>query len=395
MSSDVNTETYIRKIKERASPSGEVLDKIKAAKAHELDSLVIDTEIAKYKKQLQGTDNTQQTATTPPLTALFVGKNAEEIQAILKGLTSEDIQKLQLITANMNTNQLGALLQFVKQPDTTRNDIFGLFKLMLEMNNRQQPQQGITLEGIAALMRAMKETQAPPQPQTDVYKVVMDLTKPLYDSLRLKDREVYDAKLKEIEAKMPSPLDEQIKYVKEMAGALGLGNQGSSELDLKLEELRQNREIDIKKLDWEEKKYEMEQDADSRKWEQIANILKGPVGDVMKSLGAAGADRVRGGRPPNHAGKILKPVQTQCPNCSSKIFVDAEAETAVCGSCGAVLQKQGQQPQPPPAPETTHVEEEPSVAAPTPEPAKEETTTAIVERVEEPEAGPESEAKEQ
>lgn len=378
MSSDANTETYIRKIKERASPSGEVLDKIKAAKAHELDSLVIDTEIAKYKKQLQGTDNTQQTA-TPSLTSLFVGKNAEEIQAILRGLTSEDIQKLQLITANMNTNQLGALLQFVKQPDTTRNDIFGLFKLMLEMNNRQQPQQGITLEGIAALMKAMKETQPPPQPQTDVYKVVMELTKPLYDSLRLKDREVYDAKLKEIEAKMPSPLDEQIKYVKEMAGVLGMDSGGRSELDLKLEEMKQNREIDMKKLDWEEKKYEMEQDADSRKWEQIANILKGPVGDVMKSLGAAGADRVRGGRQPNHAAKILKPVQTQCPNCSSKIFVDAEAETAVCGNCGAVLQKQGQQPveqsQPPPAPETTHVEEQPSVAAPTPEPAKEEEAT--------------------
>ena len=61
-------------------------------------------------------------------------------------------------------------------------------------------------------------------------------------------------------------------------------------------------------------------------------------------MGNAGAERVRG-----RATKMPKPVQTQCPQCSNPVYVDADADTTICGHCGAILQKQGATPPPPQA----------------------------------------------
>ena len=158
-----------------------------------------------------------------------------------------------------------------------------------------------------------------------------------------------------------------------MAKELGIGG-AKSDIDLKLEEMRENREVDLKRLDWEQEKYKMETEADNAKWEQIGKILQGSIGDALKSVGNAGADRVRGGRSNTRTPKAI---QTTCPNCQHTIYVDAEAESAICGSCGALLQKQGPpQANAPPAPPATATRVEPQTQVSETEEEEEETESS-------------------
>jgi len=115
-------------------------------------------------------------------------------------------------------------------------------------------------------------------------------------------------------------------------------------LDIKLEELKQSKELDNRKLDWEQHKWDTDKQDEGKKWDMVKDVLTGPVGDVVKSLGAAGAERMRGKRPP-------KVTSTVCPQCNGTIFVDEAATTAVCGLCGSVLAKQSSGPPEPSAPE--------------------------------------------
>lgn len=367
-----DAEDYVRLAKRRASPQEQGMERIRQYKQDEVAETLQEIDKLKAKKMLdelrRGVAPSGSAAA-----AIFAGKSPDEIKEILKGMTPEMANNLSVLvnTLDSGNNPMNAIALLRQQGGDKKEDLTEyLLKLLLEDRRSQgQPQGGITLEGIAALIKALKDNTPAPVTMTvpasgggiqsalDTIKLVAEMNRPFYESLSKKDKEIMDMKLKEIQDKMPADPVEQIKYIKEMAGALGItGNK--TEFDLKLEEMRQNRELDMKKLDWEERKYEMEADADVAKWEQISKILQGPVGDVLRNMGSAGADRVRGQKGVAPTGKMPQPIQTTCPNCNSPVYVDANADTAVCGHCGAILARQGgvAAPQPVAAQSTTHVD---------------------------------------
>lgn len=400
---------YAKRIKAKADPNVVVAEKINQVKDDEIKDNLKEIDRIRTQKLLQSVQQSSGFGTNPVLTKLFEGKSTEQITDMLNALTPEALDNLTKLASRFDNNPLNNQEWIKPERRSGGNDelVLTILKTLLEERSKaQQPQQNaITLEGVAALISAInqgKPVQAPAPSSggmapLEIVKMFMEFNRPVQEQLKSKDKELIDARLREMEAKMPPDLTDQIKYVKEMAPMLGLTGGQTNELDLKLEEMRQNREVDIKRLDWEQKKYELEQENDSNKWEQITHLLEGPLGDVIKSFGNAGADRVRGsGAKANlskNNGKMPKPVQTQCPNCSKPIFVDANADSAVCGNCGVILQRQGSIPPPEPAvsqtkPEATRVDATPIKAEPV-QPAEEPE-----EEEEEQEIEPEEEKEE-
>lgn len=341
---------------------------------------------------------TETGSTNPILASMFVGKTPTEIDEILSKLTPEAINRLQLLVAKLDPTANLIASATAQSPQAVRTEsefekAIAIIKLMKEM---QPPapapapaQQQITVTDIVKIIEMVNSNKGGGQMSSfDALQKAADIYKPFLEAGSQKDKEIFNLRMKELENKLPQDPIETIKYVKEVAKDLGLSSGQRTEVDLRLEQMKQDREVDMKRLDWEQRKYEMEQDADVAKWEQIGKILQGPIGQAIQGIGNAGADRVRGGNSgaPRKTGRQPTAVQTQCPNCQHVIYVDAEADTAICGQCGAILQKQGvptpqsaQQPQPPPQPEPTHVEEQPN-----PAPAQENQE----EEEEEKESGP-------
>jgi hypothetical protein len=158
--------------------------------------------------------------------------------------------------------------------------------------------------------------------------------------------------MKRVEERIVNPL-EWYRGQKELMKEFGVTAGGKSEVDLKLAEMGQTERLENRKLDWEMRKSEKQEEADTRKWEQIGRIFEGPVGRVMENFGKAGADKLRG-TPSKNA---LKPVQVACPNpnCKKPFYADEKAESVICPHCGSILEKQTAtspppQPQPPAQP---------------------------------------------
>lgn len=389
-----DAEEYIAMAREKASPSGRIMQRVQAANAQRLDAMTTELEVANVENALKAVKGITPAQTQTVVAQIFKDKSAEEIKEILQNMTPETIQRLQML--QKATDPVFAAMQPPPQPTQAQSGNDLLLQYLLKKADEKpapapQPQ-GITMADVVAIVRLVNETKTPAPTQNaqgqggllETIKTVNEIQKPWIEKDTKNSKELLELKLKEIKDNQPPDLVEQVKYIKDMTGALGLGNS-RSEIDLKLEEMRENREIDMKRLDWEQKKYEMEVEADATKWEQIGRILQGPVGDVIKNVGAAGADRVRGARPANPSGaRVPKAVQTQCPNCGEVIYVDAEADTAVCGKCGATLQKAGGG-SPPPAPAPTRVD------APPPAPPSAPAAVAVAPSAEDGEGNEESE----
>lgn len=116
--------------------------------------------------------------------------------------------------------------------------------------------------------------------------------------------------------------------------------EASNDFDVKLEELRQNREIDLKKIDFEIQKWHHSNDDGDKKWGLVEKLASGPIGSAISSMGNATALRLSRGR------KNPQVTRISCPNCNNQTFLDASAETAPCGVCGSLLARQAKSPGP-------------------------------------------------
>jgi hypothetical protein len=96
-------------------------------------------------------------------------------------------------------------------------------------------------------------------------------------------------------------------------------------MDLKREEMLQNREIEMRRIELEEKKWEYNKQWNSDLLKQIEEILRS-------------ADKLRG----------PKPVQVLCPNvaCRKPFYTDGYASYVVCPHCGVTLEKSSASPPP-------------------------------------------------
>jgi len=130
-----------------------------------------------------------------------------------------------------------------------------------------------------------------------------------------------------------------------------------NEYDLKLESVRQEGQIQNRQLEWEMQKYS-EGKADTREIYGLAKeVIKGPVETLIKGLGGAAADRIRGHVEPP------KVISISCPGCHKPFNVVEGSRQVVCPGCNAVLQLNQpskappEQPQPNPIPETPQQQE--------------------------------------
>lgn len=346
-----DAEYYVKRTKEKASQLGQTAQNIQKIRGDMTDDTLAEVELLRARKLLDDVKRGLSQPNNSLLAQIFAGKTPDEINEYLETLSPNALANLMSLTRA--TADGGGVA--VAAPAAQKSEVDMLLtavRLMKELQPPQPAQQGNSAKEIVdAVVAGMKLAQPAGNGEKgnllETIKTVAEIQKPFIENQGKTNKELMDLKLKEIESKMPADPIEQIKYVKEVAGTLGLGN-AKTDIDLRLEEMRQDREVDKMRLDWEQKKYEMDADADNQKWEQISKILEGPIGKAIQGIGNAGADRVRGGK---STGKAPTPVQTQCPQCSSVIFVDQAADTAICGHCGAVLQKQGAPMPPQPQPE--------------------------------------------
>lgn len=371
-----DVEYYIDKTRERASQSGRELNKAKEMRKDLVDDTYAEIERIKAQKMLEEVKRgvINNTGQNPILTALFQGKSPEQINEMLEKMTPQAVERLYMLASRMdNSNLVSTAMQSQQQVAPQKSEaqiMLDTIRLMKEF----QPQGNSAKEIVEALTAGIKlgnDSRPPPAPvqqapqvnPVELIKLGADLQRPGIDAVNAKDRQILDLKLKEIENKMPQDPIETLKYVKEMAGTLGLSNGAKSEIDLRLAEMKQNETLEMAKIDWEKEKWKSDAENELSKYEFLGKILEGPVGKAIQSIGNAGAERVRPHGSPN---TMPRPVQTQCPNCQKVIYVDADAATAICGNCGAQLQKSGEAPQQPAQPETTRVADK-APAAPVPD----------------------------
>ena len=363
--------TYVKKAKEGKSELSEVMERRKSKKLQELEEAEIDAYIAEAKEKIKkaSPEKLDSRETTNFAAMLFAGRKPEEIKEILSTLTQEEIDRLAYIASSMTPNGLTNFRGFLREPTTTMKDAIDAIKVGVELSRKPaETGNAVDLKGIAEIFKAGVEAakvQNPTQPPQDpmaVYRMVQEIVKPFQEALTKEKSDNVELRMKEIESRIVNPM-EQIKYIKAMSGELGLSVAGKSEYDLKLADMAQTKDLETRKLDWEMRKWELQQEGDQKKYELIGKIFEGPVGKVLESVGKAGADRVRGTA--KNTSQPAPTTQTTCPNpqCQKTIYVDPNADQVTCPYCNKVLQKAipaTQSSQPPteqPAPQETAPEE--------------------------------------
>lgn len=375
---------YMKKIKQRAEETDNVMGKIKADKMAELDKLRIDNEMEEVRARLEENRakirESQQTGQAlAPKQAynvaelLFAGRPPEEIKQIMDSLDEAALDKLAYLTGAMNGQQLGVFTQTLRRPETNVKDTIELINTVVKMNQRPT-EQGITLQGIAALMKEMREAQTPQpqQPQQNSFEMMKQyhdmFLKPVLDQLSSKDKQMMEMRMSQIENKITAQVSPQdyIKTIKQTSQELGLSSQGKSEIDLKLEEMRETHDVQMATLGFETRKWEHQKDNEGKTIEQVEHLIKtvgeSPIGRVLENLGSAGVDKIRG------SGKKNSPniVPVTCPNCQGKFQANDQLAKINCPLCGAELAKATvPAPQPPPVAEATEPEQKPQETQPT------------------------------
>lgn len=148
----------------------------------------------------------------------------------------------------------------------------------------------------------------------------------------------------------------------ERAKALGMFGGGEvartdPQIQLEIEKLRTERDMKLEEMRRETQKwmaqFQAQQVADERKWKAIQNILQGPVGQVISTMGGAAAQKLR--------GEPARPVLITCPNCGGKFYGSSDARIVVCPHCGmmlkAVQEGEGEQVKAPPTGEEASTQE--------------------------------------
>lgn len=354
--SDIST--YVKKAKEGKTDLQEVMERRKSKKIQELEELEIDAFIAEAKDKIRKTppERLDSTTTTNFAAMLFAGRKPEEIKQILNSLSQEEIDRLAYIAASMNPNNLLMFRGSLREPSTTARDIVEAIKVGVDAAKKpSEGSGGVDLKGLAEIFKAGVEAAKAqnPQPQQDplaMYKAFQDMMQPVITALSGKDKEIMELKINELRNQIVDPMS-WLKMVKAASGELGLSPAGKGEIDLKIAEMAQMERIEGKKMEFEEKKWEYDKANEGKIFTQITDAVKtvteGPVGDAIKAIGEAQADKMRGSITKTNRASII---QIKCPACSGTFRANSDLVLIMCPLCGTQLQKPSQ-PAPQPSPE--------------------------------------------
>lgn len=352
-----SVEEIVVDIKKKKSPVTKILEERAEEQMQEYEQTKLERMIAEEKARIQIVQKEGKTL-EPKVASDFTAQilqlaevDPAKAKAFIQSLDQEDLNKIAFLMS-AGSNRGDAFLNLARSPGTSVKELVELLKIMRPDNG------GTDLKGIAEVfklgMEAAKSSAPQGQQQTpiEIFKMVKEFVEPFQQSLGQKDKELWEERMQRLQSQIVNPLD-WYKAQKELMKEFGVSSGGKSEVDLKLAEMGQTERLENRKLDWEMRKSEKQEEADTRKWEQIGRIFEGPVGRVMENFGKAGADKLRG-TPSKNA---LKPVQVACPNpnCKKPFYADENALSIVCPHCGAILEKQTAaspppQPQPPAQP---------------------------------------------
>lgn len=346
-----DTEKYIEKLKNPHSDVEEVIQQVRNDKARELLDKRAELEITKLEAEIRKLQ--EEGKPTPPATAsTYVGQmlaahlsDPKKAKEFLKGLTQEEINNLAALMA-LDNGRAGALLQIAGGGRSNVKDLIEIAKLM-------QPQQNVDIKGLAEIFKAGVEAARSNQPQPNTvqegWKYLHDtFVKPFQETMNKQNQDLMEAKLKALEAKMPPSPMQWLEGTKAAAQAIGLTEKNkSSELDLKLEEMRQSHDLDLERLRWEQRKYLLQQDAERDKWGAIQQTfspifaMAGPeIREGLKNIGRQVGGALQQKEPSHSQGKVNM-VPFTCPECNTQLSVpvppDAPDVVPVkCPNCGKI-----------------------------------------------------------
>ena len=163
---------------------------------------------------------------------------------------------------------------------------------------------------------------------------------------------------------------------KEIVATAG-GNK--SEIDLKLEEMRESHDIDMKKIEMDWQKYLDSKESQKELMGTVKDVVKivgeGPIGKIISDLGEGAKNRIEG-------GPRVPMVKVQCPSCGAGFSANQRLEQVMCPACGANLQRQPT-PEVSSAPTTTQPEQPETPPQPQSTEPKPETIPTSIEKKEE------------
>ena len=349
---------YVKKATNRTSDLSEVMERRKNAKAQELENLEFEALILEQKKKIR--DASPETVTSGQTTnfaaSILAGRSPEQVKQILSSLTQEEIDKLAYMSARMDPNNFNNLRGAIQAPNTSTKEIVEIIKLINEL---QQPKKSES-NGISGkdLIDAFKtgmeitKVQQPTNSQPDMqYKLVENTLaelKATREDVARQERLRTEKEIAELKNR-PSGLDELFYNEEKAAKARkifgGADTGATNEFSLKKEEMAQTERLETKKLDWEQKKWEMEKDKEGDTLETVKEILAGPAGELLKGLGGAASDRIRGNKTPSSNGQTQQSqfAKVKCPNCSGDFPANIQLPMIQCPLCGVQLQN-GNQP---------------------------------------------------
>lgn len=321
-----------------------VLDEIIKSEEEELameaKRIRVKTYIAKQTKELKALEGeTGSTEPTKPsagagLLSYMIGQGMtpEKANAFVKGLDNEAIAKLQMLSSSpTGQNALLPFLLVAKRPETSTKDLLDLqtkyFDKALEI----------------------AEIRAKPEPKPTVQGDTISLMRDMLGEIR-KEREArLEDKIGVLEKEIRESRFDPKAYIaslREQAETLGYsrGSGGTSELDIKLENMRESHDLRMHETNLELQKWMLEKEMERDKWTMLgglfrptASIFAQPAQDAMRNLGRKASDQLRPQqqRRVKQAPKTSTELTGPCHSCGKTIIIKPPYPTEiVCSNCG-------------------------------------------------------------
>ena len=352
--SERKTEKYIIRMKENSNDTEKVIDEIRDDKAKELTATRAELEVAKLKaeiRKLQSEGQDIHPQQSMGLVSAIVAQNLgtpERAQAFLSGLDEENMNKLAFLIASDNP-RAEALTSLLRSPTSNVKELIEIVKLVTMSKN-----DGTSMKDMAEVFKVAldyaKANQPPPQnPQSGFEFIYEKFLKPIQETMNQTNQALLEAKIEAVKAGMPAPIETQIANIKAIAGQIGLGDSGRrSDIDLKIEDMRQRHDLDMESIRWEKEKFLLGKESDAEKWtnvrEMFSPIFAMPeVRDTIRKIGESVGKSVEGASNPKTTGTVAQPQSTTfvCPECKTELGIPldkipADVGGIKCLKCGTV-----------------------------------------------------------
>lgn len=338
--------------KKRKGPLEKIMKERMTEAEMEYEETKLQRLVEEEKKRIQEIKRSGQDI--PPGQALSLASHVFQLaqvdpakaKAFLSSLDQESMNKMAYLMS-LENDRTGAFLKLAQSSGTNVKDLVEIAKLM-------RGNGGVDLKGIASIFEAgvkaarANQPQGPQNLQQGFEYIHKTFVKPFQDAMNDTNQKLLDAKLEVVKAKMPPPLPQQVEYVKQMGAALGMREGGkSSEVDLKLEEMRQSHDLDVEKMRWEQQKFMLQAEAERDKWgaiqqtfNPIFSMAAPEIRGAMKKIGQNVGRSMEGG---GGAGANPQPEYARftCPGCSTELTVpvppNIQGEVPIkCPKCGQI-----------------------------------------------------------